>query len=588
MEDSLENILLKWKEDWPIAKLNWSPYVKLREPVWCLSSEEASYEGLTGSFAMIRLSDHRIVIDLEKIHKEGIVDFSVEVLAHEIGHHIYSPANLYDNAILLSRIRWGLADIEDRAPFVANLYTDLLINDTLQRKKNLNMAEVYRKLKVEELTSKTWMFYMRTYEYLWKLERGSLVSINGGLSAAIDADASLAASLIRSYSKNWLDGAGRFAALMYPYLMEDKEYEDARKVFVVYLDSEHAGEGGGVVAGLAEMDLDGIAGAIDPREEAVSVHGESKAATSKAADLGLDKLKDSGEGPQQRYLDPGKYVDLFRQVNPKIDKQELINNYYKEIALPHLISFPLESTNPKSFNLPEGTESWDVSDPMDEIDWVETAIGAPEIFPGYNTVKRVYGEEDNDAENKKPLDVYIGIDCSGSMGNPSKRFSWPILAATVIGLSALRAGAKVMGCLSGEPGSFMETEGFRSSEKEVLSVLTSYLGTGYAYGVPRLESPFGKPRKEKSHVIVVTDDDIFRMLKSEDKTNGKTNWTIIEQALENAGGVGTLVLHSSRNWHEEEVKRLKDMGWHVHYVTNEQQLLDFAAEFSHNHYHART
>lgn len=583
-EQALETVLKHWKESWQQAKQVWSPFVKLREPVWCVTSAEAKKEGLTGSFAMIRLSDHRIVIDLEKVLEEGVADYPVEILAHEIGHHIYTPANLHENAVLLSRIRWCLADIEDRAPFVANLYADLLINDTLQRKKSLQMAAVYQKINRQGAsTSKVWQFYMRTFEYLWKLDRGALGAKPKKQDPMIDADASLAASLIRSYAKNWLEGAGRFAALLYPYLMQDKEYENARKVFTIYLDAEYAGEGGGMIAGLVEIDEEGLAGIIDPRVEAAN-----RAGSKDAGGDNFGKVEAGGEGPRQRYLNPGRYIDLFKQINPKADEQELLNNYYREIALPHLVSFPLEAANPVSLSLPEGTESWDISDPMDEIDWIETVVGSPEIFPGYNTVKRIYGSDIDDAETKKTLDVYIGIDCSGSMGNPRQRFSWPVLAATVIGLSALRAGARVMGCLSGEPGSFMETDGFRTSDVEVLTVLTSYLGTGYAYGVPRLETPFGQPANDKSHVVIVTDDDIFRMLGAVSETTNISNWVTMEKALVHAGGVGTLVLHSQPNWHRKEVLRLKKMGWLVYYVTNEQQLLEFAAEFSQNHYSTRT
>jgi hypothetical protein len=582
-QSKIEDVLSTWKEHWPQARQIWNPFVKLREPQWCITSKEAAKEGLTGSFAMIRLSDHRIVIDMEKVVKEEVGEFYLEVLAHEIGHHVYTPANLYDHAGMLSRIRWGLAGIEDRAPFVANLYADLLINDNLQRSKNLNMSGVYQQMNKEVSFSKVWMFYMRTYEYLWKLNRGTLATAMKMHSPAIDADASLAASLIRSYSKKWLDGAGRFAALMYPYLMEEKEYQEGRKSMILSLDSEQAGEGGGVISGLTELDMDEVMGAVDPRQEATEEDG-----INNSQDNVPGKNDQGGEGPKQRYLNPGRYIDLFKQINPKVNEQELINNYYKEIALPHLVDFPVETSYPTSLSLPEGTESWDISDPVDEIDWVETAISASTIFPGYNTVKRVYGEDQDDSEKKKPLDVYIGIDCSGSMVNPRTNFSWPVLAATVIGLSALRAGAKVMGCLSGEPGSFMETDGFRSSDKEILSVLTSYLGTGYAYGIPRLQKPFGKSSGKRSHIVLVTDDDIFHMLGAANETKDirwESNWVIIERALKNAGGVGTLVLHSRPDWHREEVIRLQKMGWHIYYVTNEQELLAFAAQFSQDHYH---
>jgi hypothetical protein len=68
-------------------------------------------EGLTGSFAMIRLTDHRIVINIS-CRTLGITDYTIEVLAHEIGPHIfYSYKFTYDNATLLNRIRFALPGI---------------------------------------------------------------------------------------------------------------------------------------------------------------------------------------------------------------------------------------------------------------------------------------------------------------------------------------------------------------------------------------------------------------------------------------------------------------------------------------------
>lgn len=584
MKDKKADILQlaeKWKSNWEPAKKIWSPFVKLREPIWCMSSSAAASEGLRGSFAMIRLSDHRIVIDLEKVHAMGIADHSLQVLAHETGHHVYTPANLHDNASLLSRISWALADIPDRAPFVANLYADLLINDMLQRSKQLDMVAVYQQVNKNISFSSLWLMLMRTYEYLWKLKRGTLATDQTLHSAKTDADASLTASLIRSYSKNWQDGAGRFTAMLYPYLMKEADFEKSRKGIVVLLDAETAGKSGGLLRGFAALDPAAMEGAVDPRAETLEDGGDEsgKKDLGGLASLGLRKSHSGGEGPQQRYLEPGIYVDLLRQVNPNINEQELINNYYKEVALPHLISFPLEESENPSLYIPEGSEQWEIGDSPEEIDWLESAISSAVILPGYTTQKRLYGPDDSEKSKQKPLDVYVGIDCSGSMGNPKVRFSWPVLAATIIGLSALRAGANVMGCLSGEPGGFLETKGFISSEKELLTVLTSYLGTGYAYGVPRLKTPFGKAGKSRSHIVVVTDDDIFSMLDAE-KTEPETNWQIMEEALKNAGGSGTLVLHSRPEWHQDKVSRLKGMGWNIFYVTNEPQLLDFATEFS--------
>ena len=112
-------------------------------------------------------------------------------------------------------------------------------------------------------------------------------------------------------------------------------------------------------------------------------------------------------------------------------------------------------------------------------------MNSPEIVPGVTTVQRVYGESPGVDPAKLPVDLYLGIDCSGSMPNPQYSLSYPALAGTIIALSALRVGAKVMVVLSGEPGKSLATDGFVSEETKVLEVLTSYLGTGTTFGIQR-------------------------------------------------------------------------------------------------------
>ncbi|TCN60107.1 hypothetical protein D0809_09240 [Flavobacterium circumlabens] len=581
-QSEIEKTLALWKSHWQPAKLEWNPLLRLQEPIWCLSNEEAVKEGLTGSFAMIRLTDHRIVINLEEIVQRGITDYATEVLAHEIGHHIFTPANLYDNAILLNRIRFALPGIEDRAPMVSNLYADFLINDKLQRIHKLRMSEVYQAINSEDTFSEFWTLMMRTYEYLWRLNRGELATNLSFHSKKIDSDASLLASLVRSYSKNWIHGGGRFAVMLYPYLMDDKTFQDSRKKILILLDAEDAGKGAMDIAGMTQLDLEGYDEVIDMRKEALSLKEEEDAKKKKQS-LGIEKNRAGGEGPRKGYIGPGNYIDLMKQVNPNADEQRLVNAYYKEIALPHLIDFPVEISENVSLDLPEGLETWDIGDSIEEMDWLQSAILSPTLIPGLTTQKRTFGSDSDNSISKSPLNVYIGIDCSGSMMNPKQNFSWPVLAAAVIGLSALRAGAAVMGCLSGEPGDYLETDGFITDETDLLTTLTSYLGTGYAYGMERLRKPFEEKPNKKSHIVIVTDNDIFSMLDANTGTE-QSHWELAEIALKNAGGHGTMVLHSQPDYHKDFVIRLEKMGWKVCYVTNEAELLKFALEFSQQNY----
>src|SRR5690349_18996545 len=143
---SLESLRDTWIATWPSALAAWSKFTRLRPPTLCLTESEARDEGLTGSFAMIRLVDQAVIVSLPEVVSCGVEQFPGEVLAHEIGHHVLAPATLTDRGRMIARMRWALPTVEQHAPMVANLYTDILINDRLQRGAGLRMADVYRAL----------------------------------------------------------------------------------------------------------------------------------------------------------------------------------------------------------------------------------------------------------------------------------------------------------------------------------------------------------------------------------------------------------------------------------------------------------
>src|SRR5207247_1314844 len=144
---------------------------------------------------------------------------------------------------------------------VANLYSDLLINDRLQRSSGLRIAEVYRAIGADGTGGVVWTLYMRIYEILWSLERGSLGG--GKTDDRLEGDAQLGARLVRSYAADWLDGSGRFAALLMPHLLEDKK---SAEVIEKLLDTRNAAAGGDP-AGLVEEEAGERDGAIHPAQD---------------------------------------------------------------------------------------------------------------------------------------------------------------------------------------------------------------------------------------------------------------------------------------------------------------------------------
>lgn len=572
----LEALRERWAVAWPGALALWSRYTQLHDPTWCCTRQEEAAAGLEDSFAMIRFLDHAVVISLRQIAERGLENFAREILGHEIGHHVYCPGDLNDHARLIARIRPGIPGKEHLAPFLANIYGDVLINDRLQRQAGLDLAGVYRQLGGGS-TDKLWTLYLRIYEILWSLKSGSLLA--GILPERVDSDAHLGARLVRVYARDWLDGAGRFAALCYPYLQED-EGKGIRELLKGWLDTKNAGQGGDP-GGLAEIEAGEEEGAIhpslDPAITGIDAEGDGKAPGPEDG-AGADER--GSRAPRKRYREPSGYGDLLRGAGVEISDEEATVRYYRERALPHLVPFP-EKSFPRALEpLPEGLETWDRGEPLEQVDWLQSVIVSPTVVPGLTTVQRTYGTSPGEEPERVPLDLYVGIDCSGSMVNPRLGISYPVLAGCVIALSALRAGARVMAVLSGHPGPHSATAGFVDNEREVLRILTGYLGSGYAFGIPLLVGAFAarRPTDRPVHILIVSDHDIFAML--EEKTGGRTGWKIAQEALAAARGGGTFVLHMPPEWEPKKTGLMSKQGWLVHGIQAWEDIVPFAREFS--------
>lgn len=577
MDEKQNNLKKAWASRWNDALSLWSKFTKLSEPRWCFTVKDENAEGLSGSFAMIRFDDHAVVISLSQIEKLKLQDYALEIMGHEIGHHVYCPADLSDQGRMIARIRRGLPTKEHLAGFIGNLYADLLINDRLQRSANLNMAGVYKTMGSGS-ADRMWMFYMRVYEILWSLPKGSLAS--GKMDEALEGDAQLGARVVRVYAKDWLKGAGRFAALCLPYLMED-EGAAMQKLMSVWQDTKNAGAGG-EPSGLSEMDEDEEDGAMHPSLDK-EVTGLDSDEDGDEKDGGLGKEGTAVEGgvkSKKKYREPQEYGEILKSLGVKFNAHEIAVKYYRERAMPHLIRFPVREHPQSTEPMPEGLQSWDYGQPLENVDWFESLSSSPYVVPGVTTVQRTYGTTQGSLPEKEPVDLYLGVDCSGSMLNPQMNLSYPVLAGAIMALSALRAGARVMVALSGEPGKTVSTGGFIREEKRVLEMLTGYLGTGAYFGVHRLIPVFENRKKTDRavHILIITDTDIFTSL--ENVLEKKKGWEAAKESLEKARGGGTYVMHVYGGLAGEETAQMESDGWHVHQVYDWEQLVAFAREFS--------
>ncbi len=575
MSANLEKLQEQWGKAWPEALACWSRYTQLREPRWITTEEEATKEGLTGSFAMITLADHRVIIRLDEVVKSRLQDYALEILAHEIGHHVYTPGDLGDQAIALGRARRALPTLTVHAPMVVNLYQDLLINDRLARFHGLRLAEIYTALSRcnPEPSSKVWSLYLRAYELLWGLEPRSL----GGerLSGNEEGDAQLIARLVRVYAKDWLDGVGGFAAVLFPYLQEE-----SGGAFKPLLDALEVGKGAEIPGGLTDDDGTEIVHPIhDPKVVGGAVRqGEGSSPPSSSTSAG---------GAQGQCRQPFEYRQILEALGLKLTEQEAAIKYYREQALPHLIPFPTRVAPQSTEPLAEGTDPWDIGSPLESVDWLESVLVSPRIFPGMTTVQRAWGVMSGRQPQGEPVDLDLYVDCSGSMPNPQRQMSHITLAGAIVVLSALRVGSRVQATLWSGPNQFQTTQGFVRDEKEILGVLVGYLGGGTAFPNHIVRKTY-TPRTERDrpvHILILSDDGIDTMAEVDEL--GIPGLATAEMALEKARAGGTMVLqlYSEQRFFElpftHEAERV---GWNIFPVSDFPSMVAFAREFARRNY----
>ncbi|UZE94799.1 hypothetical protein [Alkalimarinus alittae] len=581
-----ELLVSQWQTSWDDALNLWSRYTKIRSPKLCKTHVEASKEGLSESFAMIRLQDQTVVVDLEAIAKYQLQDYAVEVLAHEIGHHILSPATITDHAKMISRMHVNLPTLENKAGMVANLYSDLLINNHLKRQFGLRMDEVYQKLNNGPTHSRVWKLYMRVYENLWLLKPGSL----GGIcdSDAMEGDAWLGARIIKVYASDWLKGASRFAALLLPYLVDEREGDDQ---IAKLMDTKHAGDGQ-FPSGLISKDLgedDNVHPSNDPE-----LVGESNGNDTDADSEWPIEIENPEQGYGQ-FREPFEYGEILKSAGLNLSDHDIAVRYYKERSVPLLVPFPSKRLPSKADLVPEGTTLWEPGEPVENIDWFSSMSMSSVVIPGVTTVQREWGESEGSEPDTEPCDLDLYVDCSGSMPNPQQHISYTALAGAILCLSALRAGSAVQVTLWSGVHQFKTTNGFIRNEKEILQVLTDYFGGGTAFPIHILRKTHIEKRRERhSHVVILSDDGVTTLFNQDEK--GNYGWDIAKQALDNAKGGGTMVLNLNWNyadnsppkWYAKDgalLKRAeKEQGWSVFPVSSWEEMTNFAQAFSRKHY----
>lgn len=560
----------RWEEAWPQALSLWSPWLRLGEPTFVTDPAQAADRGLESTLACFGIEDKSVKINLPLLESQGLLEHPREILAHEIGHHVLAPGNLLDHIRILATVRMALPTLEAETPWVANLWTDLVVNDRLHRTTGMDLAPIYRKMKPSD--SLVWALYLRIYERLWDLPRGSIAPIPGSIEETdiFEADAWLGSRTVRVYRDDPVTGSGRFACLLLAWLARDKE--SPRSDGRIWQDAKAAADGSRIPAGI---------GSLDPQQP---VHPSFDSRVCPREETATEPPEPAQRPSGGQTLVPWQIGELLRLGGLDVSDAEVAAAWYREKALQHLVHPPSRKMPSSPDPLPEGLDPWEMGDPLERLDIFQSLLRSPRLVPGITTVSRHWGEQPSSVERLEPVDLDLYVDSSGSMPNPVLTVSHLALAGAIVALSALRRGAKVQVTLWSGKGQCLRTPGFVREERDILAVLCSHFGGSTTFPLHALRKTWlEKPHPRRAHILHISDDGLSTLFDADER--GDSGETLAATALESAAGGGTMALQLS-SWTLRQkgtisfLEKARKQGWIVHPITDWESLMDFAREFS--------
>jgi len=463
---------------WPRAQACWSRFLQLRPP-----ADDAGQN----TVAHIHLGTRQVGLHYQLIHEKKLHDCVEAILAHEIGHHVRYPGTLAVQA-RLRLLEKSLLPLKDYS--VINLFTDLLINETLGPTYQDQLIQVYRSFHGEGDWQRdpAFVFYMAVYEELWQKEPGLLMGPSqGGFAKAFPeyrADAQMLAQDLFPLGPNLFTQFLYFVSVLSRYVkpLEGDLPEG--------IDPYSCGRG--------EPSPEDWADALTPS-------AREREAIERALKEGwireeqAKRLRD-GEVLERRIMGlPGWDSDDASLV------PEVMAAYYRQQAERYLLRPPPQRLLGEAV-VPTTLEDWEPGDALRDIDWLATLSERGPVYGAARPVRRlrIAEVEGHDVPLWQPR-VEIYLDVSGSMPDPRTTRNAMTLAAQILNTGAIRAGGWARAVLySSAPVTFWE---WCRSEIELSRFLMHYVGAGTVFPFDLLEKSVRECRSAQPIRVLITDPD---------------------------------------------------------------------------------
>lgn len=559
--------LTQWQAQWPQALNIWGRYVQLQAPQWCITEAERDAAQLTTQILRVRLPDHHILVNVPLIEQKHLHRFGLELLAHEIGHHIYCPFNTRCYAHLLIMAQHILPATHLHS--VVQGYTDLLVSARLyQLAPTLPWVPLWQQLLAE--TDSVWqLFYGCLLEAIWHVPHGTLVTS----TPTLRRESALGHRILTTYQHEWLQGMRYFALLAEPHLPTDAPLTPP-----LWQDLEWDPENG-IPFGLAQLLPDEATSPRHPSQESHLTDYRTPAVTG--TEFCAPTTTSTAQPNARHYREPWAYGELLQKIGIPLAPSQATVRYYLERAWPYVIPRWPRITSPQPEPLPESLEPWELGHALESIDWFESMMRSPKAIPGITLVERQY-EQEPMSEPPVPLEYLdLLLDCSGSMPHPHQVFSCYTLAAVILIKSARQCGLSVRATLWSGKSQFYSTGTFIQDEALLLQLVTSYIGGATTFPMHMLrETYLNAPAPPRAQVIIISDEGIAHLAEPDE--SGQTGYQGL-RLLKDKGVHGWLLLRLQGDWRESQLQQqLQMVGWPVYALNQAEELVAMAQKLSLN------
>jgi len=580
----------KEAEIWERARSFWF-YAMLPQP---LIIEDLDDESITpeakqimadpkSSPEFITFFDNQTYINMQKVFEDLLVKDESELekaveflMKHGIGHYGLVPHDLLTYLMLTYHSAKTLEDqniaqgqqAQEIGSNICNIFNDIIDNDYIVKKgeeKGHPQNEestffAYDKLNEKKRSdpkdkpSKTWNVYMRIYEKLWDQD-GRWVE-NKKFSKDQENAAERIWRLMKDdmyNSRLWEKRIKRFTHILAPFIKEDGKGGQDCQMF----DSGSSGQ----AKKLKEM-IDKLK---KMKEKGGKEGKDAKDLEKKIKDAEKD-IENQIKGLARKMSENGKnrklvsdYKDLLAGTGITNDVKKANKWLYRSLANRYNVKFrPLQVTEGRAH--PFTPIQWNPSDPPQNLDITYTLSTQGVVIPGVTTKKWKYKKTIGYKQGDQPPDLYIIIDSSGSMTDPTQNVAPAPLAAVAAAQSARNMGKRVaVKNFSGDTDTLEETV----DEDEIDDMILTYKNGGTVLPSNDLKSWVKRPDIPKQFLLIT--DSGFH--------NFDTALPYLREVLEiNPKNRGAIFCIGRGN--QDYIERLEKIGWEVFYVESEKDLFN--------------